>query len=214
MWIRWRLIIAALCCLSWAGMATAAAVTETPGPSILVVGDSLSAEYGLRRDSGWVALLSRRLSEEKTGYQIHNASISGDTTSGGVSRLPDALAHYHPDIVIIELGSNDALRGLPLTMTQDNLSKMVAMAQEANASVLILGMHIPPNYGRTYAEQFHGLFASVAKQHNAALVPFFMEGIATDETMFQSDGIHPNEKAQALLEKNVWAHLAPILKPN
>jgi len=182
------------------------------GTSILVVGDSLSAEYGLRRDSGWVALLARRLAEEKTGYQIHNASISGDTTSGGLSRLPDALAHYRPEIVIIELGSNDALRGLPLTMTEDNLSAMVAMAQKANASVLLLGMQIPPNYGRQYTERFHGLFASVASKHEVALVPFFLEGIATDKTMFQSDGIHPNENAQAILEKNVWAHLAPILK--
>src|SRR5690606_25899651 len=134
------------------------------------------------------------------------------TTSGGLSRLPDALAHYRPEIVIIELGSNDALRGLPLTMTEDNLSAMVAMAQKANASVLLLGMQIPPNYGRQYTERFHGLFASVTSKHEVALVPFFLEGIATDKTMFQSDGIHPNENAQAILEKNVWAHLAPILK--
>lgn len=223
MWIRWRLIIAALCCLSWSSMAAAEAAAapaaaattaaDKPGRAILVVGDSLSAEYGLRRDSGWVSILDRRLADEKTGYQIHNASISGDTTSGGLSRLPAALAQYQPEIVIIELGSNDALRGLSLTMTEDNLSKMVALAQEANASVLLLGMQIPPNYGRPYAERFRGLFASVAQKHDAALVPFFFEGIATDKAMFQPDGIHPNEKAQAILEENVWAHLAPILQP-
>lgn len=192
--------------------AAASAAADKPGRAILVVGDSLSAEYGLRRDSGWVSILGRRLADEKTGYQIHNASISGDTTSGGLSRLPAALAQYKPEIVIIELGSNDALRGLSLTMTEDNLSKMVAMAQKANASVLLLGMQIPPNYGRPYAERFRALFGSVAQKHDVALVPFFFEGIATDKAMFQPDGIHPNEKAQAILEKNVWAHLAPMLQ--
>lgn len=213
MWICRRLIVAVLCCILWSGVATAKTATEKPDPAILVVGDSLSAEYGLRRDSGWVNILGRHLTEEKTGYQIHNSSISGDTTSGGLSRLPAALAHYRPEIVIIELGSNDALRGLSLKMTEDNLSKMVAMSQKANASVLLLGMQIPPNYGPRYTEQFRDIFVSVAKAHGAALVPFFFEGIATDKSMFQSDGMHPNEQAQAILEKNVWAHLAPILKP-
>lgn len=181
-------------------------------PSILVIGDSLSAEYGLQRDSGWVALLGRRLAKEQTGYQIHNSSISGDTSSGGLSRLPDALAYYHPKIVVIELGSNDALRGLSLKMTQDNLNKMTVMAQQSGAKVLLVGMQIPPNYGRQYTEQFQETFTSVAKENSAALVPFLLEGIATDKSLFQADGIHPNEQAQQTLADNVWKELQPMLK--
>ncbi|SHI21316.1 arylesterase [Pollutimonas bauzanensis] len=191
----------------------AANAAPGPGPAILVIGDSLSAEYGLQRDSGWVALLGRRLAQEKTGYQIHNSSISGDTTSGGLSRLPAALARYRPEIVILELGSNDALRGLSLKMTQDNLSKMVAMSQQSRASVLLLGMRIPPNYGRQYTEQFQQLFAATAQEYKAALVPFLFEGIAADKRMFQADGMHPNEQAQATLAENVWEKLQPMLRP-
>lgn len=180
--------------------------------TILVVGDSLSAEYGIQRGSGWVSLISAKLQAKDKGYQIHNTSISGDTTSGGLSRLPDALARYEPDTVIIELGSNDALRGLPLGMTEDNLDKMTTLAKESGASVLLLGMQIPPNYGKAYAEQFRQLFVSVATRHEAALLPFFFEGIATDMSMFQHDGIHPNENAQTILADNVWEHLEPMLK--
>ncbi|WP_353147999.1 arylesterase [Pollutimonas bauzanensis] len=189
------------------------AVTMAAGqdPAILVIGDSLSAEYGLQRDTGWVSLLSKRLAEEQTGYQIRNSSISGDTTSGGLSRLPAALETYRPDIVVIELGSNDALRGLSLDMTQDNLSKMAAMAQQSNARVLLLGMQIPPNYGRQYTERFQQIFASVAKKNGTALVPFLLDGIATDRNMFQADGIHPNEQAQSVLAENVWEKLQPML---
>ena len=180
-------------------------------PAILVIGDSLSAEYGLQRDTGWVSLLSKRLAEEQTGYQIRNSSISGDTTSGGLSRLPAALETYRPDIVVIELGSNDALRGLSLDMTQDNLSKMAAMAQQSSARVLLLGMQIPPNYGRQYTERFQQVFASVAKKNGTELVPFLLDGIATDRNMFQADGIHPNEQAQSVLAENVWKKLQPML---
>lgn len=193
--------------------ADGAKAAGSTSPAILVVGDSLSAEYGLQRDSGWVALVGRRLAKEHTGYQIHNSSISGDTTSGGLSRLPAALASYQPEIVVIELGSNDALRGLSLDMTQDNLSKMAAMAQQSNARVLLVGMQIPPNYGRQYSERFQQLFTSVAKKNGTELVPFLLDGIAADKQMFQTDGIHPNEEAQSILARNVWAKLQPMLKP-
>jgi acyl-CoA thioesterase-1 len=178
----------------------------------LVVGDSLSAEYGLQRGSGWVELLARRLQATGQDYQIHNSSISGDTTSGGIARLPDALERYKPEIVILELGSNDALRGLSLDMTENNLLRMVDMAQQAGARTLLIGMQIPPNYGRKYAERFRALFAEVAEKQRSGLVPFLLQGMATDKSLFQSDGIHPNEQAQVRIEANVWEHLAPMLK--
>ncbi|CAM3493271.1 arylesterase [Bordetella flabilis] len=182
-----------------------------PGKTILVVGDSLSAEYGIARGSGWVPLLGRRLGEQYPAYRVVNASISGDTTSGGLSRLPALLRQHHPAIVILELGSNDALRGLSLAMTQQNLTEMARQAKQAGAAVLIVGMQIPPNYGRTYTEQFRDLFAKVASTENARLVPFLMEGIATDRSLFQSDGMHPNEAGQPRLLENVWAGLKPML---
>lgn len=192
-------------------MAAQTAAAGERRPAILVIGDSLSAEYGLQRGTGWVAKLDGRLADEKRGYQIHNSSISGDTTSGGLSRLPAALERYRPEIVVIELGSNDALRGLSLKMTETNLSKMIAMSKQSNASVLLLGMQIPPNYGRQYTEQFKQLFASTAEKHDIALVPFFFEGIASNRQMFQADGMHPNEQAQAILAGNVWEKLEPML---
>lgn len=142
---------------------------------------------------------------------MQNASISGDTTSGGLARLPDALTRYSPQIVIIELGSNDALRGLDLAMTEANLSKMVELSKDAKTQVLLVGMQIPPNYGRRYAEQFRDLFSKVAERHGISLVPFLLEGVATDKAMFLDDGIHPNERAQNRLAENVWQHLAPML---
>jgi acyl-CoA thioesterase-1 len=186
--------------------------TNTSPKTILVVGDSLSAEYGLERGSGWVEKLRETLQQTRPEYQIQNASISGDTTSGGVSRLPKALADAKPAIVIIELGANDALRGLSLDMTRANLNRMAELCREAGANVLLVGMQIPPNYGRTYTEQFRMLFAQVANQNKTGLVPFLLEGIATDTSYFQSDGIHPNEQAQPKLAKNVWAYLEPLLQ--
>ena len=206
-------MVAALSCLplvGWAAGKTAlAAVTTT---TVLVIGDSLSAEYGLERNSGWVALLGKRLQDKNAGYQIHNSSISGDTTSGGLSRLPAALKDYRPDLVIIELGANDALRGLPLTMTRKNLSEMVSLGLASGARVLLVGMQIPPNYGRNYADQFKQMFSDIAKEYNVGLVPFLFEGIATDHAMFQPDGMHPNERAQPLLAATVWQHLQPMLQ--
>lgn len=190
-----------------------AASTAEPGSqrTILVAGDSLSAEYGLKRDSGWVSLIAQKLAGENYGYRIQNSSISGDTTSGGVSRMPELLKRYAPEIVIIELGSNDALRGLSLAQTKENLSSMIQMAQEANARVLLVGMQIPPNYGASYAEQFRRIFTTLEARHEVGLVPFLLESIATGRQWFQADGIHPNESAQPILAKNVWAGLAPML---
>ena len=183
-------------------------------PKILVVGDSLSAEYGIRRGSGWVALLERKLAQEKLAATVVNASISGDTTSGGRSRLPALLKRHQPTHVVIELGGNDALRGLPLKMTQDNLTRMVSDAQAAGAKVLIVGMQMPPNYGRAYAEDFNALFPRVAQARKAQLVPFLLKGVADvpqAAQFFQPDRIHPNEQAQATMLNNVWPVLRVML---
>ena len=187
------------------------AQAQTKQRKILVVGDSLSAEYGLRRGTGWVALLEKRLAEQKITAKVINASISGDTTSGGRSRLPALLSQNKPTLVIIELGGNDALRGLPLKMTQDNLSAMTEAAQKAGAQVLLVGMQVPPNYGADYSAKFAGTFEAVAIARKAQLVPFFLRGVAdgTDALkMFQSDRIHPKEEAHPLMLDNVW----PVLK--
>ena len=180
-----------------------------------MVGDSLSAEYGLERGSGWVALLQQRLARQKPPIDVLNASVSGDTTSGGRSRLPALLAQHQPGIVVLELGGNDALRGLPLDMTQANLGAMAQAAKAAGARVLILGMQGPPNYGRKYAQDFANLFATVAKAEGAALLPFFLKGVADGpdaEKLFQSDRIHPNAQAQQRMLDNVWPALQPLLK--
>jgi acyl-CoA thioesterase-1 len=182
---------------------------------ILVVGDSLSAEYGLERGHGWVSLLEKRLADEKIPAVVVNASISGDTTSGGRSRLPALLAQHHPTHLILELGGNDALRGLPLAMTQANLAQMAQAAKAAGARVLLVGMQVPPNYGRKYSDDFAALFASVAKQEGAALVPFMLKGVADGpnaEAMFQSDRIHPRGEAHPTILANIWPVLAPQLR--
>jgi acyl-CoA thioesterase-1 len=183
--------------------------------SILVLGDSLSAEYGLKRGTGWVALLENRLSARKMHASVVNASVSGDTTSGGRSRLPTLLAQRKPNVVVIELGGNDALRGLPLAMTEDNLTQMTQTAQRAGAKVLLVGMQVPPNYGVDYSRRFAGLFASVAKHNKAALVPFLLKGVADadDPTrLFQADRIHPLAQAHPQLLDNVWPELMKLLK--
>ena len=177
-----------------------------------MVGDSLSAEYGLPRGSGWVALLAQRLKAEGSSVQVVNASISGDTTSGGRSRLPPLLAQHQPQLVVIELGGNDALRGLPLKTSQDNLQAMVQACLGARAKVLLLGMQMPPNYGPEYSAQFAAMYASVAK--GVALVPFFLKGVADvaqADTLFQSDRIHPVEAAHPTLLDNVWPTLSKMI---
>jgi acyl-CoA thioesterase-1 len=182
---------------------------------ILVVGDSLSAEYGLERGKGWVALLEQRLVTDKLPAAVINASISGDTTSGGRSRLPALLKQHKPTHVVLELGANDALRGLPLTMTRDNLQTMARAAKNAGAKVLVVGMQVPPNYGRQYSDDFAALFQAVAKAENAALVPFLLKGVAdvpNAEAMFQADRIHPREQAHPIMLANVWTGLKPLLR--
>lgn len=198
-----------------AGLGESAPQAAPSRPVLLVVGDSLSAEYGLERGSGWVNLLQQRLARDRSSFEVVNASISGDTTSGGRSRLPALLAQHKPAVVIIELGGNDALRGLPLAMTRDNLQAMAAAAKGAGARVLIAGMQVPPNYGQKYGQDFAALFAGVAKAEGAALVPFLLKGVADGadaDKLFQNDRIHPNAQAQARLLDNVWPVLKPLLK--
>lgn len=188
---------------------------QTTSPStarILVVGDSLSSEYGLTRGTGWVALLKKALTEARIESEILNASISGDTTSGGVTRLKRLLDKHTPSLVILELGGNDALRGLPLEMTRQNLNTMAAQARESGAKVVIVGMQIPPNYGREYATGFKEVFESVAKQNKASLVPFLLEGVAADPKYLQADNLHPNELAQPQMMRNVLEVVLALLK--
>ena len=186
--------------------------------TILVVGDSLSAEYGLARGTGWVALLEARLAAQKVSASVVNASVSGDTTSGGRSRLAALLQLHQPSVVIIELGGNDALRGLPLKNTEENLAWMTNAAQQAGAKVLLLGMQVPPNYGRTYSNQFAQIFVSVAQKNKAAVVPFLLQGIADKANaadaaaLFQADRIHPRAEAHPQMLDNVWPALHKLLR--
>jgi acyl-CoA thioesterase I len=200
----------------WAAGANAATPkAAVPHATILVVGDSLSAEYGLPRGAGWVALLEQRLAKEGLAATVVNASISGDTTSGGRSRLPALLKQHRPTLVVIELGGNDALRGLPLAMTRDNLAQMVKASRDAGAKVLLVGMQVPPNYGRKYGDDFFALFPAVARAGGASLVPFLLQGVAdapNAEAMFQPDRIHPVAAAHPVMLANVWPVLAPLLR--
>jgi acyl-CoA thioesterase-1 len=199
----------------FASAQTQAQAKPQPAPVILIVGDSLSAEYGLKRGTGWVPLLEKQLASEKKNAKVVNASISGDTTSGGRSRLPALLAQHRPATVVIELGGNDALRGLPLDMSEKNLSAMTQAAKNSGAMVLLVGMQVPPNYGAAYSASFAGLFAKVAKAEKVALVPFFLKGIGdTDDPTanFQPDRIHPNAQSQARMLANVWPELKKLIK--
>ena len=195
-------------------LASPAVHAQTQTATILIVGDSLSAEYGLKRGTGWVPLLEKQLSAGKSSVKVVNASISGDTTSGGRSRLAALLSRHKPAVVVLELGGNDALRGLPLDMTEQNLSAMTQAAKKAGAKVLLVGMQVPPNYGSAYAASFAGLFPKIAKAEKVALVPFFLKGIAdtSDSTaLFQADRIHPNAQAQPKMLANVWPELEKLL---
>ncbi len=187
----------------------------TSNDTILVIGDSLSAEYGLRRGTGWVPLLEKQLTTDKKAAKVINASISGDTTSGGRSRIGALLTTHKPSVVVIELGGNDALRGLPLDMTEANLTAMTQAAKKVGAKVLLLGMQVPPNYGGAYGATFSGLFTKVAKAEKVALMPFFLKGVADVPdvaSQFQADRIHPNEQAQPKMLANVWSELKKLLK--
>jgi acyl-CoA thioesterase-1 len=200
-----------------AGAASAASAPggSARGPLVLVLGDSLSAEYGLARGQGWVALLEQRLAQQKIAAQVVNASISGDTTSGGRSRLPALLSRHRPQVVVNELGGNDALRGLPIASTEANLRAMAQAARAAGARVLIAGMQVPPNYGRRYGDEFAQTFDRVARAEKAALVPFLLAGVADGpdaEGLFQADRIHPRAEAHPRILDNVWPVLRPLLR--
>ncbi len=183
-------------------------------PRLLVVGDSLSAEYGIPRGTGWVALLDVQLKKDKPDWQVVNASISGDTTAGGLTRLPSLLKRHQPQLVVIELGGNDALRGFSLKMTEENLVKMIRACQAIKAKVLLVGMQVPPNYGASYAADFSSMFARISKQHQTALVPFLLAGVADGKdptAMFQADRIHPKAQAHPRIMANVWSVLKTML---
>lgn len=186
--------------------------TAMPSNTMVIVGDSLSSEYGIRRNTGWVQLLRDKMAASMpTPPRVVNASISGDTTSSGLTRLPALLKEYQPAIVLIELGGNDALRGLSLDMTRDNLTEMITLSQAAGANVILAGMQIPPNYGPAYTKQFRDMFPAVAQQTKAYLIPFLLAGLELDRSLFIEDGIHPAEHAQPILLDNVWTVLEPVI---
>lgn len=193
-----------------AALAHATGGSNVPRNTVLVVGDSLSAEYGLKRGSGWVALLERQLASEKINARVVNASVSGDTTAGGLSRLPALLAQHRPTHVILELGGNDGLRGLPLKGSLNNLQQMAKAAKSAGAKVMVVGVQIPPNYGRRYNDELAAMFVTVAKDESAALVPFLMAGVP--DSQYQADRIHVAEVGHPTMLANVWPTLKPLLR--
>ena len=176
------------------------------------MGDSLSAGYGIRPEQSWVALLQKRLQSEGYEYEVVNASVSGETTEGGLHRLPRALELHHPRIVLLELGANDGLRGLPLEGTRDNLEKMIGASRAAGATVILMGMRIPPNYGPRYTDAFVNLYKDLAKRDSLTFIPFFLSSVITDRSLIQADGLHPTAEAQPKLLETVWPSLKPILK--
>jgi acyl-CoA thioesterase-1 len=189
----------------------AAALAHSAPKTVLVLGDSLSAEYGLARGSGWVALLDQKLKAEKIDATIVNASISGETTSGGRTRLPALLQQYHPALVVIELGANDGLRGLPVAAAEANMRAMVELAHQNKAQVLLVGMRMPPNYGRAYTEQFFTMYKTVSTQLKAPLVPFMLEGVAEKPALFQADRLHPTAQAHPAILANIWPKFLPLV---
>jgi len=184
---------------------------DTGHRTILIIGDSLSAGYGIAENESWPALLQQRLTAEDYGYQVVNASISGDTTSGGLRRLPRALEIHKPDIVLIELGGNDGLRGTPIAVIRKNLETMVELALESGARVILAGMKMPPNYGLAYTDAYEKIYADLAEKYEVSLIPFFMKGVALDPGLLQQDQIHPNATGQSILLDNAWTILKPLL---
>jgi acyl-CoA thioesterase-1 len=206
MWFKtWRAVVLMACML---GATTSA---HSASKTLLVLGDSLSAEYGLARGAGWVPLMEKRLQADKLDVKVVNASISGDTTSGGRARLQPLLDRHKPDILVLELGANDALRGLPVASTEDNLRAIITSAQKVGAKVLLVGMQIPPNYGGEYSARFSGLFPKLAKEHKLPLVPFFLAPLLERPDLFQSDRLHPTAEAQPLLLDAMWPKLQPLI---
>jgi acyl-CoA thioesterase I len=212
-WLRvvWAIVFAAS--LPAAPVAAAETGSGSP-PVILVVGDSLSSGYGVSVDATWVALLDKRLAGQGYVYRVVNASVSGETTGGGRARLTRALQLHKPAIVILELGGNDGLRGLPLRQMRDNLEAMIAQVRTAGGQPVLVGMRIHPNYGPAYTEGFHAVFGELAKKHSLPLVPFLLEGVAFNDTLMQPDAIHPNTQAQPVLLNNLWPTLRPLLQKN
>jgi len=187
------------------------ATPTAPAPVILVLGDSLSAGYGIRVEQGWVALLQKRLVSKGYGHRVINASSSGETTGGALARLPRALDKQRPAVVVIELGGNDGLRGLPIADVRRNFEALIRLSREAGARVLLIGMRIPPNYGPEYTKAFHELYGDLAKRDRLPLVTFFLDGVALDDSLMQDDGLHPNAAAQPKLLEQVWPRLEPLL---
>lgn len=205
-----RLVLSLVLCLI---AATASPARAADAPVILVIGDSLSAGYGLKPGQGWVSLLQQRLSKEGYGHRVVNASVTGETTDGGVERLDRALAKHQPGIVIIELGGNDGLRGLPVSRMRRNLDTLITKSLATGARVLLLSIRIPTNYGPQYGNSFQQVYRDLAERHKVASAPLLGDALALNNAYFQADGIHPNAKAQPLLLNNVWGSLAPLLRP-
>lgn len=191
--------------------ACSGAVARTAQGTLLIFGDSLSAGYGVQPEQAWASLLQQRLANEGYGQRVVNASVSGETTSGGLSRLPRALAQQHPEVIVLELGANDGLRGLPLPAVRENLGRMIDLARSAGVRILLVGVQLPPNYGPAYTTRFRDMYGELARQSKVALVPFLMEGVALDERLMQADGLHPNAAGQPRLLDNVWPRLKPLL---
>jgi acyl-CoA thioesterase-1 len=203
-----HVVLLLLAALSWSCSASAYSAPKT----VLVVGDSLSAEYGIARGAGWVALAEQKLKAQKLNVNMINASVSGETTSGGRTRLPQLLSKHKPDVVVIELGANDGLRGLPVKAAESNLRAMVEAVQKAGAKVLLVGIRIPPNYGRDYAEKFFGMYETLSKAMGVPLAPFMLEGVAAKPELFQPDRLHPLADAHPVILGNIWPYLLPIVK--
>ncbi|TAK82142.1 MAG: arylesterase [Betaproteobacteria bacterium] len=193
-------------------MCLASGAQAAPQHSIVVFGDSLSSAYGIARSRGWVALLAERLKRERLDYIVVNASISGDTSSGGLGRIRKTLQQNRPSVLILELGANDGLRGLPVAQMKSNLGRIIEQAQGAGARIVVVGMKLPPNYGPEYTRAFESAFGELARRYKAALVPFLLEDFAEKPDLFQADRIHPTEAAQPLMLERVWKALAPLLK--
>jgi acyl-CoA thioesterase-1 len=205
-----RFIQYVLLSLVFAAVPVASAASPPPR-TIVVLGDSLSAGYGIKVQESWVSLLGQRLASEGYGYRVINASVSGETTQGGLARLARALQTHKPAIVVVELGGNDGLRGLPLASSRTNLSRIIEQSRAAKAQVLLLGMMIPPNYGPRYGEEFRDMFAALAKKYSVAFVPFFLDKVALKPDLMQADGIHPNAGGQPQMLENLWPALKPLL---
>ncbi len=209
--VRLRALLVALQMAIVVSLISFAPHAYSASKSVLVLGDSLSAEYGLQRGQGWVALLEKRLQQNHIEARIVNASVSGETTIGGKNRLPALLQKNHPSLVVVELGANDGLRGLPVVETTNNLRAIIVAAKKINAQVLLIGMQLPPNYGSDYTKRFAALFPSVAKETKSSLVPFMLDAIVMQPQLFQADRIHPTAAAHPLILDTIWPHLKPLV---